>query len=113
MTKRHQWLRSFNHADLLCRELHRKLGIPIFSGLKRRHNGVQQKQLNRQQRLKNLNGCFQTSETLSGQSIAIVDDVVTTGATANTLARVLKAAGAGQVSVWALCRTPLSNHSIR
>ena len=35
-----------------------------------------------------------------------MDDVVTTGATAETLARVLKEAGAGHVSVWAVARTP-------
>jgi predicted amidophosphoribosyltransferase len=38
--------------------------------------------------------------------VAIVDDVLTTGATADTIARVLKSAGAESVAVWALARAP-------
>ena len=45
-------------------------------------------------------------ERFDGEHVAIVDDVVTTGATAETLARVLKEAGAARVSVWAVARTP-------
>jgi predicted amidophosphoribosyltransferase len=41
---------------------------------------------------------------LSGQSIVLVDDVFTTGATANACAKVLKSAGAGEVSVWTVAR---------
>ncbi|MFT7223375.1 MAG: ComF family protein [Cellvibrionaceae bacterium] len=110
MSKRQQWRRGFNQAALLCTELHQSFGIPVFTALKRRHSEIQQKQLNRQQRLRNLSGCFQISGQLSGKSVAIVDDVVTTGATANTLAKALRKAGAGEIRVWALCRTPLSGY---
>ena len=62
--------------------------------------------LGRRARLANLRDAFRCNARLAGEHVAIVDDVMTTGATADTLARVLKAAGAGRVSVWAIARTP-------
>ena len=65
-----------------------------------------QKTLNRKQRLQNLKHCFAVKKPLNGEHIAIVDDVVTTGATANAIAETLKQAGAGKVGIWAIARTP-------
>ena len=65
-----------------------------------------QHELDRRQRLANLRGAFSCARCFDGEHVAIVDDVVTTGATAETLARVLKQAGAARVSVWAVARTP-------
>jgi len=62
--------------------------------------------LGRAERLKNLQQAFKIRGTPPPR-VAIVDDVVTTGATAEHLAAVLKAAGAEPVLVWALARTPL------
>ena len=62
--------------------------------------------LGRRQRLANLRAAFRCELRLSGGHVAIVDDVMTTGATAHALSKLLKANGASRVSVWAIARTP-------
>jgi ComF family protein len=54
----------------------------------------------------NVQGVFSCNVNLTGQSIVVLDDVMTTGATLNELARVLKLAGAKNVTNWVLARTP-------
>lgn len=57
-------------------------------------------------RRRNMRGAFQVREDLSGQHIALIDDVMTTGATFEELARTCRAAGAARIEVWAAARTP-------
>ncbi len=101
-----QWKRGFNHAIFFAEAASKHLSIPLFKKVIRRKNTPDQKGLSRKQRLLNLNQAFDISTILNGEHIAIVDDVMTTRASANALARELKKAGAGQVSVWVLARTP-------
>jgi len=69
-----------------------------------------QRGLDRTARQHNLDGAFIVTPTgrqaLRGQAVAIVDDVMTTGATVAELARTLQRAGATEVAVWVLARTP-------
>ncbi len=102
--------RGFNQAHVLAQSLHRQNGVSVIS-VKRQHTNPAQQSLNRQQRLNNLRGVFavndsKTQRLLTGKNLLIVDDVVTTGATVNALAEVLKQAGAQQVDVLCLARTP-------
>lgn len=98
--------RGFNQAEDIAEQLSISIGIPWSVTLvKRQRAGTAQSGLNRQQRLANLKGAF----VITGRPpsrIAIIDDVMTTGATARMLAQTLKAAGAAEVEVWALARTP-------
>jgi ComF family protein len=103
---RKQWSRGFNQSLCLSHYLSRRLGIEHFNGLQRIRANSEQKTLNRKQRLENLKYCFAVKKPLNGEHIAVVDDVVTTGATANTIAKVLKEAGANKVTIWAVARTP-------
>lgn len=98
--------RGFNQAEDIAELLSLSIGVPWSVTLvKRQHAGTAQSGLNRKQRLANLKGTF----VVTGRPplrIAIIDDVMTTGATARVLAQVLKTAGAAEVDVWALARTP-------
>ncbi len=56
-------------------------------------------------RVKNMKGAFKVNANLTGKRIAIVDDVMTTGASLNELAKTLKQAGATHVECWVIART--------
>jgi ComF family protein len=69
-----------------------------------------QRHLSRADRLRNMQGAFVVppgkAAQVQGRRVALVDDVVTTGATVNEASRVLRQAGATEVHVWALAQTP-------
>jgi len=104
-------LRGYNQAWELARPLARRLGIAARVDVLTRpvHLGGQAQQ-DRQARLARLRGVFQVTPQgrpwVMGQRVAVVDDVLTTGATAAEAARSLMAAGAAEVQVWAFARTP-------
>jgi len=98
--------RGFNQAELLARKLARGLDLPYKSILQKNKRTAKQQSLQRKARLKNLRHVFQLKGNIEGKFISIVDDVVTTGATAQTLASLLVDAGARRVEIWALARTP-------
>ena len=56
-------------------------------------------------RVKNIKGAFAINNSLTGKRVAIVDDVMTTGASLNELAKTLKKAGASHVECWVVART--------
>ena len=103
---RRQWQRGFNQSAVLGKAVASSLQLPYITCSKRTRYTSDQKNLSRQARLHNLKDSFRATRAFSGESIAIIDDVMTTGATVDTLAAALKAAGAGTVIVWALARTP-------
>lgn len=100
--------RGFNQADTIARHWATALDIPIFSGLYRRHYQAPQQGLSARQRQRNLRSAFaiRRDASIANKHIAIIDDVVTTAATANSVAAILRTAGAGRISVWCLARTP-------
>ncbi len=103
---RRRWGRGFNQAADIAESIGVALDIPVASGVVRRTRRVQaQRGLNRAGRLANLQGVFEVCGAVP-ERVAIVDDVVTTGATARVLARCLVEAGARDVQIWALARTP-------
>lgn len=105
---RRQLLRGFNQSAFLAESLSRQLRIPFIKVARRQFPTPKQQALRRRQRLRNLNRAFVANSNLvEDRHIAIVDDVLTTGATAEALSRSLKLAGARRVDIWALARTPL------
>jgi ComF family protein len=109
--------RGFNQATFIGQEIGRKLDLSVKSILKRSLATTKQQGLDRKQRLKNLTDAFVvngtatvTRQTISKQTIpkhvALVDDVMTTGATAEAASIALKRAGVARVDVWVIARTP-------
>lgn len=106
MHRRRRRKRGFNQADDIAEALSRRLAIPWCARTVRRSRHARpQRDLGRAQRLANLQGVFTVTRPLP-RRIAIVDDVITTGATVRSLTDALRDAGAEDVQVWALARTP-------
>lgn len=103
---RRRWQRGFNQSQDIAEYLGGHLKIPVGSQTVRRGRQVRaQRGLNRATRLTNLNEVFEVCRPIPAR-IAIVDDVVTTGATTRALAGALTDAGARDIQIWALARTP-------
>ncbi|WP_413113169.1 ComF family protein [Thaumasiovibrio sp. DFM-14] len=104
---RRRLLRGYNQSALLSQALSQHLNIPVsYHHLKRQRHTQPQQALDRQQRLHNLKDAFALSTTASlPQHVALVDDVVTTGATANSLTQLLLDHGVKRVDIYCLSRT--------
>ena len=107
LDRRRRRKRGFNQSELLANELGRISGLRVASGalLRERVTATQTGLTHRQRRL-NVQSAFRVRrpEAVAGRNIALIDDVITTGATAGACARVLKRAGAARVVVLALAR---------
>lgn len=102
--------RGYNQSLELCRGIQAAAGIAVDRQSCRRVCPTSAQQgLDRRGREQNMAGAFSIHkpDRLRGlQHVAIVDDVVTTGATCNELARLLRHNGVTQVDVWCLARVP-------
>lgn len=97
--------RGYNQALELGRPLARALGLPLAPALCRRvRDTAAQSNLDPDRRRRNVRGAFAVNGPVPAR-VAILDDVITTGATLTELARVLRRAGAHHVEAWALART--------
>jgi ComF family protein len=97
--------RGFNQAAELARPVAKKLRVKIRLDLCERTRATEvQSKLDSSERHKNLKDAFTVKAPVQGLDIALLDDVVTTGATAEALAKALREAGAARVSLWSVCR---------
>lgn len=100
--------RGFNQAQEIARLLAAELKVPLASGsLHRARNTRTQTELNRKQRASNVRNAFRAGCSLEGKHVVLIDDVMTTGATARAAALVLRAAGAERVDVWCVALAEL------
>jgi ComF family protein len=100
------WKRGYNQAALIAAALARRAGVPACLDLLERPKATPPlKAMNPKQRRETVRGAFRIAaghrETVRGQTIVLIDDVFTSGATVDGCARVLKRAGAARVE--ALC----------
>lgn len=106
-----RFLRGFNQSEILARDIAKRLSIPRLTKVCIRNNHHQtQKDSNQKTRQSNLKNAFsivpKKRSLIQGKHLALLDDVVTTGATMRELSKLLMSNGAASVVVWALARTP-------
>jgi ComF family protein len=101
-----QRARGMNQAREIAKALGRAAGLPLASGLLRVRHGAPQAALPWRERLRNVRGAFAAAAPFDGVRVALVDDVMTTGATAAAAAAALRRAGAARVEAWVVARTP-------
>jgi len=106
---RRQFWRGFNQSEWLALALAKRLNIPCVSMFQRTRATRSQLGMDRSERQKNLRDAFCLKAPLNDRSIAIVDDVVTTGSTVQQLCKLLLDAGAKSVDIYCVCRTPEPN----
>lgn len=98
--------RGFNQAMELCRVLSKELSIPILaSNIEKTKATPPQAKLTAKQRKNNLRSSFALRKNIPSATIAIVDDVITTGTTMYEIAKLLKKSGAPKLQAWACART--------
>lgn len=98
--------REFNQAEVLGRLAGKRVGIPVADCLWRKRYTLTQTHFHREERFDNLQDafCMKNGYEMTGRRVAIVDDVLTTGSTADACARVLREAGAAAVIVITVAR---------
>lgn len=104
-TRRRMRRRGFNHAALLCEEVSKTLGMPMADALSRRDDRAAQSKLSARLRRQNIIDTMCADERVRGKRILLVDDVYTTGSTAQEAARALLEAGAVSVGVFTAARS--------
>jgi ComF family protein len=110
--RRRLWSRGFNQSAIVARELSRRTGLPVkVDALRRIRSTPPLKGMGMRQRRRTVAGAFRANGAadLRGRTIILIDDVLTTGSTANACARVLKRAGAERVDLisWARIIRPM------
>lgn len=101
------FLRAYNQADVLARYVGKALNIPVRgNGLIRTRRTRAHSGLDASERKRNIRGAFE-SKNIAARHVAIVDDVMTTGATISECSRALRRAGVTTVSAWVGARAAL------
>ena len=99
--------RGYNQAIEIARPLSRQTGVPmLLRGIERRHGSPSQTGQAAAARRASVANAFRVTRNLAGLRVAIVDDVITTGATVNALAAALRGAGAARCIAVGVARTP-------
>jgi ComF family protein len=98
--------RGFNQAMEIARSVSRHCGAALLpEACKRIKDTPSQAGLPWKERQKNIKNAFICETNLAGKRVAILDDVLTTGATLNELAKVIRQCGASEVTGWIIART--------
>lgn len=100
--------RGYNQATELARPLARALGMRVdLAALRRLRDTGDQTRLSAAARRRNLRDAFAARpDRVAGRHVAVLDDVLTTGATAAGVSQALRLAGAARIEIWACARTP-------
>ncbi len=105
LAKARQRERGYNQAQELARRVAATLELPLAAPLERRRHGEPQASLAWSARARNVAGAFACTADVRDRRIALVDDVMTTGATVAAASTALLDAGAAAVEAWVVART--------
>lgn len=108
-----QWERGYNQSALLAEWLAKQMQISYQQQvLKKRKQNKTQSSLNWQERRQNVKGVFAVAKpkTVQGKRVLLVDDILTTGATAEECCRLLLQAGAKEITVAVIARAKIHHH---
>lgn len=103
--------RGYNQADLISKQLSKKLGIPTLNIIKRKSRTIFQSKLKTDQRQKNVENVFSVkskfilNNPIKDKNIVIIDDLFTTGATVKSVAKTLSDLQPASISIAVACRT--------
>lgn len=99
--------RGFNQAELLAQAIGCRHDLPVrLDVIARLRETDSQSGMSAVERRRNMRDAFSVRQPVKGASVAIIDDVMTTGSTVAEISRLLKADGARRVEAWVLARTP-------
>lgn len=102
-----EFSRGFNQAEILSKGIGKLLGVPLLNHtIQRIRHTPPQMGLSITEREHNLRGAFKLNHFPNAHHIALFDDVITTGATLSTLAKLLSKRGVQRIDFWSLARTP-------
>lgn len=102
-----QLSRGFNQSQCIAMLVAGRIGVPVNTKvLTRMMNTASQQGLSRSERLKNLDRCFHADMSVRDKHIALLDDVVTTGATMEAAATALYLRGTASISAWSIAKVP-------
>ena len=96
--------RGFNQTAIMAQQIGAYFNIKVFYGCKKVFDTQPQARMNRYHRTKNLRESFAINNMPNINSVAIVDDVVTTGNTALTIAKLLQELGVKNIHLWSIAR---------
>ncbi len=108
MTKKAERKRGYNQSELLAKGLSERVNLPLFTGIEKVKETRRQATLGKKERLSNLDKAFSVKgkASVKDKKLVIVDDVTTTGATAEVVAKCLKKAGAEKVFLITVASLP-------
>lgn len=103
---RRKWRRGFNQSELLARRIAQSCGIPLRNAVRRIRSTQTQAGLSNAERRENVAGAFRvrSPRVIQGRRVLLIDDVMTTGATASACGLALRRGGAKSVTLLALAR---------
>ena len=108
MTEKSKRKRGYNQSEILSKLFAEHVGVPYIDAIEKVKETSRQARLNRNERMKNLDGVFRVKnkKEIKGKAVIVVDDVTTTGATAENIAKRLKSAGAKEVYLLSVASVP-------
>jgi len=102
------YTRGFNQALIIARIIAGLVKLPVdFTIIERARQTIPLFDMTPSQRVKSLDNAFRLTRNCNYQSVAIVDDIITTGATGNEIARLFRRSGVKYVEMWSLARAEL------